>query len=336
MSKRFQIEAESKPTNMSIFLTGSSGFIGSALSKKLLSDNFIVYTKMHSNRFSDCVINLTSDSEPEQAKPLSDALKNCQVFFHLAARAHILKETESDPLSVFRQANVNETLRFAQIAADAGVKRFVFLSSIGVNGLYSSDKPFTESDTTNPHNPYTTSKFEAEELLRKLEQKSNMEVVIIRSPIVYGPKLKANFLNLFKIVDMGLPLPFGSIQNRRSIIYVGNLVDALIRCATHPAAAGQTFIVSDNEVVSTPQLVRAIGRAIRRPSLIFPLPLPIMQVCAGLVGKSSVIDRLTQSLEVNSSKMRRELGWEPPYTMQQGLEATAEWFAESKKIMNAD
>lgn len=264
------------------------------------------------------------------------SLNQVDVVFHLAARAHVMQDDVEDPLAAFREVNLLGTVNLARQAAAAGVKRFVYVSSIKVNGEYTDVKPFTETDEPDPQDPYGISKWEAEQALQKISHETGMEIVIVRPPLVYGPGVKANFYSLLNLVSKALPLPLGSIHNRRSMIYVGNLVDALILCATHPVAAGQTYLVSDGEDVSTPQLIRAIASAMRRPDRVFPFPLSLMRSAASVLGRSSVVDRLTQSLEVDSGKIRKELDWRPPYSMQQGLQETVDWFLQSSNRRQND
>ena len=254
-------------------------------------------------------------------------LKNVEVVIHLAARAHVMNETVSDPQAAFRQHNVEATLELAKQAAVSGVKRFVYLSSVKVNGEKTSlEKPFTEYQPADPQDPYGQSKYEAELGLRAIKKSLGMQVVIIRPPLVYGPGVKANFLKLLDIANGRLPLPLASIQNKRSIIYLGNLVDAIFTCAWHPKAAGQTYLVSDGEDLSTAELIDSMCHALHRDSHMFPLPIALLRAIAKLFGKSAIIDRLTESLIVDSSKIKNELAWYPPYTLKQGMQLTADWF----------
>jgi nucleoside-diphosphate-sugar epimerase len=237
-----------------------------------------------------------------------------------------MQEKAIDPLAEFQEVNLHGTVNLARQAASAGVKRFVYVSTVKVNGEYTDDKPFSESDAPKPQDPYGVSKWQAEHGLDVIGRETGMEIVIIRPPLVYGPGVKANFFNLLNIVTKALPLPLGSIKNSRSMLYVENLVDALILASTHPKAAGQTYLVSDGLATSTPQLIKDIALAMRKQSRVFPFPLSILRLCALLLGKSSAIDRLTQSLEIDSSKISKDLEWVPPYTMQQGLQETVEWY----------
>lgn len=238
-----------------------------------------------------------------------------------------MNDTATDPLSAFRQINVAGTERLARMAAINGVKRFVYVSSIKVNGE-GCEKPFTEHDIPAPDDPYGVSKWEAEQTLHKVADDTGLEVVILRPPLVYGLEVKANFLSLLKLFDRAIPMPLSSINNLRSLICVENLVDAIITCITHPKAVGQTYLVSDGKDVSTPELIRRAAAALGRPARLFPFPPSLMRFVGKLFGKSDAVERLIGSLTIDSSKIRRELGWKPPYTMEQGLKETAEWFKE--------
>ncbi|KAF0220654.1 MAG: NAD-dependent [Geobacteraceae bacterium] len=251
---------------------------------------------------------------------------------HLAARVHVMKEVASNPLSEFRKTNTEGTLQLAKQAAAAGVKRFVFMSTIGVNGNTSGCRAYTEDDKPAPHNPYSVSKLEAEIGLREISEKTGMEVVIIRAPLVYGPGNPGNFLSLLCIIAKGIPLPLASINNRKSFLYAENLADALACCATNPAAAGQTYLVSDREDVSTPELIRRVASALGRPARLIPFPTDLMRLAGRMLGKSSAVERLVGSLQVDNSKIQKELGWKPPFTMQEGLQSTAEWFLKKYRI----
>lgn len=312
-----------------IMVTGASGFVGRKLCTALDNvDGIEVIAAVRKPQ--DIGVQEVVVADINSYTAWKGPLNRVDVVFHLAARVHVMHDDVEDPLAAFREVNLHTTVNLARQAAAAGVKRFVYVSSIKVNGEFTSVKPFTETDTPNSQDPYGISKWEAEQALRKIGHETGMEIVIVRPPLVYGTGVKANFHSLLKLVSREFPLPLGSIHNRRSMVYVQNLVDALMLCATHPAAAGQTYLVSDGEDVSTPQLVRAIARAMRRPARVFPFPLSVMRFAAALLGKSPVVDRLTQSLEIDSSKIRNELGWQPPYSMQQGLQETADWFLESK------
>lgn len=312
-----------------VLVTGATGFVGRTLCSRLIADRWYVRgTLLESKSFSS----LVEGVEPALIEPIGIdtpwnlALKGVDIIIHLAARVHVMHEIATDPLLQFRKVNLHGTERLARQAAQAGVKRFVFMSTIGVNGDNSGDRSYTEGDVPHPHNPYSVSKYEAELALRQISIETGMEVVIIRAPLVYGAGNPGNFLSLLRIVSKSIPLPLASIKNRRSLIYVGNLVDALAVCATHPAAAGKTYLVSDGEDVSTPELIRRTARALGVPARIFPVPVFLMKLTGMLTGKSGAVNRLTGSLTVDSEKIRQELGWKLPFTMEEGLRETAGWF----------
>ena len=315
-----------------ILVTGATGFVGSFLTARLLASGFIVrVTYLASENPSS----LANGVEPTVILPLGPdtlwhhALSGVDTIIHLAARVHIMKDSAADPLSEFRKVNVEGTLKLARDAASAGVKRFVFISSIKVDGE-ETVTPYTPDSPASPSDPYGISKWEAEMGLHKIVSETGLEVVVVRPTLVYGPGVKANFLNMMKIISEGIPLPLASINNKRSLIYVGNLVDTLAICATHPDAAGQTYLVSDGEDVSTPELIRRTAAALGMPARLLPCPVSLMKLAGKLTGKSGAVDRLTGSLTVDSSKIRRELGWAPPFTMEVGLAETAAWFKRSR------
>jgi len=314
---------------MKVAVTGASGFIGSALTHKLCEKGYDVRGVV---RLKERLLNPNSRLEIFGVGEINsdtnwgDALKGIDVVIHLAARVHMMKETDPDPLAVFRYVNVAGTKRLAIMAAKAGVRRFVFLSSLSVNGSVTHEQPFTEEDDLHPQNPYALSKLEAEKVLHSISAESGMEVVIIRAPLVYGPGVKANFLRMVEVVNRGIPLPLASVNNRRSFIYLDNLVDAIIRCIEHPAAANQTFLVSDGQDISTPELIRMIARAMGKKARLFPCPVSFLKMIGNVAGKSAETERLTGSLWIDSAKIRRELSWTPPFTMEQGIRKTADWF----------
>ena len=259
----------------------------------------------------------------------SAALTGVDVVIHLAARVHVMKENSANLLDVFRITNVHGTEQLARSAAAHGVRRLVFVSSIKVNGEETiAGHRYTELDTPSPKDPYGVSKCEAEQALHRVVQETGIEVVIVRPPLVYGAGVKGNFAQMLKVLAKGIPLPLASVSNLRSLVYLGNFVDALLICATHPAAAGQTYLVSDVEDVSTPALLRQLGAAMGHPAHLLPCPPVLLKLAGRLLGKSDQVERLLGSLQVDSSKIRRELGWRPPYTLQQGLQATGGWYSQ--------
>ncbi|WP_026148219.1 SDR family oxidoreductase [Thioalkalivibrio sp. HL-Eb18] len=238
---------------------------------------------------------------------------------HLAARAHVLEEAADDPLTEFRRCNVDGALELARQAAQAGVRRFVFVSSIGVNG-HETVQPFTEGDAPSPQEPYAVSKREAEDGLRALSAETGLELVIIRPPLVYGPGAPGNFGRLLRWVNKGVPLPLGAVtQNRRSLVALDNLVDLIVTCLEHPAAAGETFLVADGEDVSTAGLLRKVGDALERPARLVPVPVWLLRAGAAALGKREMARRLLGSLQVDASKAREVLGWTPPVSLDEGL-----------------
>ena len=311
----------------SMLVTGANGFVGRVLCAELGNRGYLVRAASRSD------VNLdTSGYEIAKIPDISadtdwtDALFGVETVIHLAARVHVMHDDAANPLEEFRKMNVAGTEHLARAAAANGVKRLVYVSSIKVNGEVTRGKGFTESDEPHPQDPYGISKCEAEQVLHHVAIETGLEVVIVRPPLVYGAGVKGNFVQMLKVLAKGIPLPLGSARNLRSLVYVGNLVDALMVCATHPAAAGQTYLVSDGEDISTPDLLRQLGAAMGHPARLLPSPPALLKLAGRLVGKSEQIDRLLGSLQVDSSKIRRELGWQSPYTLQQGLEATAEWY----------
>jgi nucleoside-diphosphate-sugar epimerase len=253
-----------------------------------------------------------------------DALAGCDAVVHLAARVHVMTETTADPLNEFRRVNVQGTLNLARQAAAAGVRRFVFVSSIKVNGEATQPgAPFTADDAPTPLDAYGVSKMEAEQGLREIARQTGMEVVIIRPPLVYGPGVKANFATMMRWLKRGVPLPLGAIHNQRSLVALDNLVDLIVTCLTHLAAANQTFMVSDGEDVSTTELLRRMGQAMGHPARLVPVPASWLKVAVGLLGKGDVAQRLCGSLQVDISKTRELLGWTPPVSLDEGLRRAA-------------
>ena len=293
-----------------VLVTGSSGFVGRALVDRL--------------RPASAQLML-----PRQLNIDAAEMSGISTVIHLAARVHVMHDTAADPLAAFRAVNVEATLALAAQAAAAGVHRFVFVSSVKVNGEATAvDHPFTERDAPAPQDAYAISKWEAEQGLRQIASSTGMEVVIIRPPLVYGPGVKANFAALMRAVQRGWPLPLGAVHNLRSLVGLDNLVDFIITCVSHPAAANQTFFVSDGADISTPDLVRAMGRAAGCPARLLSVPVSVLATLASLVGKRAAVDRLCSSLQLDISKAHELLQWVPPVALEQGLDRT---FAGAKK-----
>ncbi|MFM6990885.1 MAG: UDP-glucose 4-epimerase family protein [Rhodoferax sp.] len=292
---------------MKVLVTGAHGFIGRALHGPLQRAGFVVVRGPGRPRSGEAVPPVAWDP-------------TLTTVVHLAARVHVMHESAAEPLAAFREANVEKTLQLAAQAAAVGVRRFVFVSSVKVHGeATAAGHPFTELDAPAPQDAYAISKWEAEQGLRQIAARTGMEVVIIRPPLVYGPGVQANFAALMRAVQRGLPLPFGSVDNLRSLVGLDNLVDFIVICCSHPAAADQTLLVSDGADVSTPDLVRAIARAAGRPARLWPVPTALLSMAAALVGKRAEVQRLCQSLQIDMSKARDLLQWTPPVTLEEGL-----------------
>lgn len=304
-----------------VLVTGANGFIGRAVSKRLKQEGVRVRDAVRtiSNTGTEW-LSPTLGGEADW-RPL---LEGAVVVIHTAARAHVLNELSSNPLAEFRIANTLGTLSLAQQAAEMKVKRFVFLSSIGVNGT-TTTSPFKETDTPCPSEPYALSKLESEMGLLEISEKTGMEVVVIRPPLVYGPNAPGNFGRLAKAVKSGIPLPFGSItKNRRSLVGLDNLVDLIFTCVFHPAAANQIFIAGDGEDLSTADLIRRMALAFQINSRLLPCPVGLLESMARAVGRGAMINRLCGSLQVDIGKSHRVLGWQPPFSLDQGLKKVAE------------
>ncbi len=305
---------------MNLLLTGATGFLGSRLATDLQSKPGVNLTAAVRRRIEMPAAHIVEVQGLDANTDWSTALTNQQVVIHAAARAHIMKDEVADPLAEYRRVNVDGTLNLARQAAAEGVKRFIFISSIKVNGEQTPlGQPFTADDTPAPEDAYGISKREAEQGLHQLAADTGMEVVIIRPPLVYGPGVKGNFASMIKLVAKGLPLPLGAIHNQRSLVAVGNLVDLIITCIDHPAAANQVFLAGDGQDLSTTELLRGVAQAMGKPSRLIPVPASILMFAATLLGKKAVAQRLLGSLQVDISKARNLLGWEPPISVEEGL-----------------
>ena len=305
---------------MRVCLTGSTGFLGRRLTQVLSSDSAIDLAA--TARASLRVENATTVkiAEINGQTDWSTALSNQQVVIHTAARAHIMKDSVVDPLAEYRKVNVDGTLNLARQSAIAGVKRFIFISSIKVNGEQTAPgQPFQSHDKAEPKDAYGLSKWEAEQGLQKIAKETGMEVVIIRPPLVYGPGVKGNFANLIKLVGKGLPLPLGAIHNQRSMVALDNLVDLIITCIDHPNAANQVFLASDGQDLSATELLQGLAQAMGKPSRLLPIPGALLSFAASALGKKPIADRLLGSLQVDISKTQNLLNWTPPISIDEGL-----------------
>ncbi len=318
-----------------VLVTGANGFVGQALCTEIFRQGWHVKAALRTphqlpSRINSGIKPLTIGQINEKTD-WAAALVDVDVVIHLAARVHVMKDTDVDPLAAFLKVNLYGTSNLAQQAVLAGVKRFVYVSSIKVNGEEThGQNSYTEQDRPAPQDPYGISKWEAEQTLQLIAQDTGLEVVIIRPPLVYGPSVKGNFLSLLNVVNKGIPLPLAGVRNARSLVYLGNLVNALMTCAVHPKAAGQTYLVRDDEDASTTLLVKKIAYALGRKDRLFYIPPSLLRMAATVLGRSAQVDKLFGSLRVNDAKLRSQLDWTPPYTLEQGLCATAAWYHQCK------
>ena len=318
-----------------ILVTGASGFVGGALCRRLVeldTCNTRAALRKAGAALPPGVVSKTV-GELTCSADWAPALAGVDTVVHTAARVHVMKETASDSLAEFRKVNVDGTLHLARQAAVAGVRRFIFISSIKVNGESSSPgQPFFADHEPAPLDAYGISKFEAEQGLYQISQATGMEVVVIRPVLVYGPGVKANFQSMLRWVQRGVPLPFGAVDNRRSLVSVINLVDLIVTCIDHPNAANQTFLASDGDDVSLTQLLRQLGIALGRPARLLPVPQKTLLLAARLLGRRDLAQRLFGSLQVDIGKNHQLLGWTPPLTLEQGLAITARSFLENRHL----
>jgi nucleoside-diphosphate-sugar epimerase len=326
---------------MRVLISGATGFVGRSLVRSLIDSNCRVISIVRESQFNlpEQVVQVTvsdlenwSDTNLSFKNNFKKILIDVDVVIHLAARAHLLVDKSNDPLAKFREINTDATVIFANLAAEAGVNRFIYLSSIGVNGNKSS-QPFTEQDDPKPHNAYAISKHEAENGLLALAKESKMQVVIIRPPLVYGPNAPGNFATLIKWIYKGVPLPFGAIDNQRSFVALENLISFIIYCIDHPKAANEVFLISDGEDVSTTELLRKVAKALGKKPWLIPIPMIWMIFAAKLVGKNNIASQLFGSLQVDSTKARAVLGWKPVISMDAQLKKTADAYLENEKTL---
>lgn len=303
-----------------VLLTGATGFVGRRLSHQLdrLDRVSLVCAVRRTgsavcgNEFVVGGLNASTD--------WAASLRGQDVVIHAAARAHVMRDETEDPLVEYRKVNVDGTLNLARQAAEAGIRRFIFVSSIKVNGEQTSEgRPFTEESPPAPGDAYGISKMEAEQALQALAEETGMEVVIIRPPLVYGAGVKGNFAAMIKLLQKGIPLPFGAIHNKRSLVALDNLVDLIITCMDHSKAGNQVFPAGDGDDLSTTELLREIGKAMGKPVRLIPVPAGVLMFGAALLGKKAVAQRVLGSLQVDISKARNLLGWEPPLSVEEGL-----------------
>ena len=319
--------------NQRVLVTGATGFVGESLVAELVVQKYSVSALV---RRENCLI--PDEAAKIKVADLTDVrdwqpiLQNIEVVIHLAGRAHIMNDSVADPLAEFRQVNTAATLNLARQASAAGVRRFVFISSIKVNGELTESVPFSPEGDVIPTDPYGLSKYEAEQGLLALAKETGMEVVIIRPTLVYGLGVKGNFASLLKWMKRGVPLPFGAIHNQRSLVALDNLVSFITHCIDHPKAANEVFLISDGEDISTTELLQKASHAFGKRTLLLPVPVSWMTLAAKLLGKVDVANRLFGSLQVDSSKARELLGWEPVITMDEQLKKTADGYLNEKTV----
>jgi nucleoside-diphosphate-sugar epimerase len=309
-----------------ILVTGANGFVGNAIYMHLINNNNYEIIGSARNPNNDRLTASPSLSANANWFPL---LSGCNTVIHTAGRAHILKDRDPDSLSTFREINTTGTLTLAKQAADAGVQRFIFISSIGVNGS-TCNMALTEQTEPSPTDPYAISKFEAENGLWDIVSQYPMEVVIIRPTLIYGPGAVGNFSILLKAIQKNLPLPLGKVTNKRTFLGIDNLIDLIQVCIHHPAAANQLYLVGDSEIVSTPDLIKALGICMGHTTHLVPLPISLVSIFAKMIGKKRQFDKLTGDLWINSSKAKIQLGWTPPHTQLDGLKSTVKHFLDSR------
>ncbi|GHU26877.1 UDP-glucose 4-epimerase [Betaproteobacteria bacterium] len=317
-----------------ILVTGAAGFVGRALTARL-ARQFRVRAATHAAMFewSGSNVETVHGKALSPTEDWSGALSGISTMLHCAARVHMMRESDSEILAAYRKINVEGTLNLARQAVAAGVRRFIFLSSIKVNGECTlPGQPFTADQAPAPSDPYGISKMEAEQGLRVLARDSGLEVVIVRPPLVYGPGVKANFLTLMRWLARGWPFPLGGVtQNRRSLIALDNLIDLLVRCIDHPAAANRTFLASDGEDLSTAALLERLGAALGRPARLISVPVGWLDVAAAGLGRTGQLRRLCQSLQVDMRQTQAVLGWTPPLGVDEGLRRAAAYWLDSRR-----
>ena len=317
---------------MKILVTGANGFIGKQLSETLANSGHEVRNTARSLAPNSPITREMVTCDLESADNLDHLTTGCDAIVHLAGRAHVMSDNPATSESLYLSANVDVTRKLAQSAARAGVKRMILMSSVKVNGESTTiDAPFTSQDTPNPQDPYGRSKTQAEQVLWDVASTSELEGVVIRPPLVYGPGVRANFASLIGIVNRGMPLPLGSIQNKRSFVAIDNLIDCVATALQSSNAAGQTFLVSDGNDLSTPELIRYIASALDKSPTLFPFPPVLLKLAATSAGKRSAYDRLCGSLTVDIALTKQKLSWTPPFTVQDSLQRTVDAFIQSRE-----
>lgn len=307
-------------------VTGATGFVGRALCAALRARGVAVRAVIRATRpdvHADEIVCVGDLSGTDVDWP--GVVRGVDTVFHLAAHVHVLDRRHRLDLDRFRAVNRDATARLGRAAAEAGVEHFVYLSTIGVNGTRTTVHPFTENDPPQPVSPYTISKWEGEVALREIASEGSMRLGVVRAPLVYGPGVEAKFLMLLRLVDRGVPLPFASVRNARSMIFVENLTDALVRVAEDPAALS-LYLAADRETSSTPDLIRRVAALMRRPARLFPVPESVLRGGASLLRRRDLVGPLLDSLIVSSDRIGDQLGWRPPFSLEEGLRDTVRWY----------
>jgi nucleoside-diphosphate-sugar epimerase len=317
------VEGVSEPGR--VLVTGATGFVGRFLVQMLVNRGWKVKAtgRDASRRPPDCEF---YPVDFHTAPDFDSLLDDVDAVVHLAARVHVMRETATEPLAAFRRANVSPTGRLADAAARHAIRHFVYLSSIKVNGEETRSQPFTEADAPRPGDPYAVSKLEAERLLAERSAATGLPVSILRPPLIYGPGVGGNFARLLELIERRLPLPLRNVNNRRSLLYVDNLCDAIAAILALPATGTKTYLVSDSTDLSTPELVRKLASALDRSVLLLPVPVSLLRIAGSVSGRGAELRRLTESLVIDSSCIRRQLAWHPPHDVEEGLAATANAF----------
>jgi nucleoside-diphosphate-sugar epimerase len=314
--------------NVSVVVSGANGFVGRAVSSAIIDSGGHVAGLVRRPQtvgpgVRECVLAKDDFADIEERWPRD---VRCDAVIHLAARVHVMHDSAADPLAMYRETNVAGTLRIARAARAAGARRLVFVSSVKSVGESDPGRPLRESDAPAPTDPYGISKLEAERLLLAYGRESGLEIVIVRPPLVYGPGVRANFLQLMHAIARGVPLPLGSISARRSLVFVDNLASALVHCATHPRAVGETFYVTDGTDLTVTELARMLAMQLKAPQRLIPVPASWLRVAGHLTGRSAQVERLIGDLRLDSTHIRQVLGWQPPCTIEHGLSETATWY----------
>lgn len=311
-----------------VLVTGANGFVGRAVCRALLQrgDSVVGLVRRAQTTVEGVREWLFDANDFEGMDARWPLAMQCDAVVHLAARVHVMQDTLADPLAAYRATNVEGALRVARAARRAGAHRFVFVSSVKAVGEGSDGRPLTETDPAAPSDPYGISKLEAERALLAYGRESGLEIVIVRPPLVYGPGVRANFLQLMNAIARGIPLPLGAIAARRSLVFVDNLADALVHCTTDPRAIGETFHVTDGRDLSVAELARLLAMQLHVPARLVPVPVGVLRLAGRLTGRSAQIDRLIGELRLDSSHLRERLGWYPPHTVEHGLLETAAWY----------